>query len=333
METLADYGVVGLFNYNTFTTAIYSAWIDFRSVEVAAQLASILVISAFFLIYFEKKARGKAKYYSSDIYQERPYKASGLLGGLISFFVLGVFLLAFAMPMLQLVIWGHEMILEEWNTSYLDLIQSTITLTTLAIIIVIFISTLLALPNDCKNSLVSRNLLRVSTLGYALPGSVMAVGLLFGVNEISSFAQIFGLPSINYLIFGSITLLVFAYVTRFLAVGFNSIDASVQQIKPVLIDNARLLGAKRGKIIWSVYLPMMLPGILAASLLVGVDVMKELPATYLLRPFGWDTLAIKVYELSSEGLYERAAVPALIMVAIGALMMLIFRSIDKKITL
>ena len=81
METLADYGVVVLFNYNTFTTAIYSAWIDFRSVEVAAQLASILVISAFFLIYFEKKARGKAKYYSSDIYQERPYKASGLLGG------------------------------------------------------------------------------------------------------------------------------------------------------------------------------------------------------------------------------------------------------------
>jgi len=333
METLADYGVVGLFNYNTFTTAIYSAWIDFRSVEVAAQLASILVISAFFLIYFEKKARGKAKYYSSDIYQERPYKASGLLGGLISFFVLGVFLLAFAMPMLQLVIWGHEMILEEWNTSYLDLIQSTLTLTSLAIIIVIFISTLLALPNDCKNSLVSRNLLRVSTLGYALPGSVMAVGLLYGVNEISSFAQIFGLASINYLIFGSITLLVFAYVSRFLAVGFNSIDASVQQIKPVLIDNARLLGAKRGKIIWKVYLPMMLPGILAASLLVGVDVMKELPATYLLRPFGWDTLAIKVYELSSEGLYERAAVPALIMVAIGAFMMLIFRSIDKKITL
>ena len=113
METLADFGVVSLFNYSTFTTAIYSAWGDFRSIEVAAQLASILVLIAFFLIYFEKKARGKAKYYSSDVSHVRPYEANGLIGWLLFVLVFGVFMLSFAMPMLQLIIWSLKNMVEE----------------------------------------------------------------------------------------------------------------------------------------------------------------------------------------------------------------------------
>ncbi|MEJ6660439.1 MAG: ABC transporter permease subunit, partial [Candidatus Thioglobus sp.] len=122
----------------------------------------------------------------------------------------------------------------------------------------------------------------------------------------------------------------FAYVSRFMAIAYSSIDASAQQIKPVFTQTARLLGASRMRLIWQVYLPMMMPGILAGGLLVAVDVMKELPATYLLRPFGWDTLAIQTFELSAEGLFERAAVPALMMVVIGALIMMVFRYLDKK---
>ena len=170
----------------------------------------------------------------------------------------------------------------------------------------------------------------MATLGYALPGSVMAVGLLYGVNQISAINIHFGGESINHLIFGSIALLIFAYVSRFMAIGYSSIDASAQQIKPVYTQSARLLGASRMRMIWQVYLPMMKPGILAGGLLVAVDVMKELPATYLLRPFGWDTLAIQVYELSAEGLFERAAIPALIMVVFGAMLMGVFQYLDKK---
>ena len=153
---------------------------------------------------------------------------------------------------------------------------------------------------------------------------------MYGVNQISEINNYLGGESINHLIFGSIALLVFAYVSRFMAIAYSSIDASAQQIKPVFTQSARLLGASRQRLIWRVYLPMMTPGILAGGLLVAVDVMKELPATYLLRPFGWDTLAIQVYELSAEGLYERAAVPALIMVLFGALIMSIFQYLDKK---
>jgi len=331
METLADFGVVGLFNYDTFTTAIYSAWGDFRSIEVAAQLASLLVLVAFFLIYFEKKARGQAKYYSADVSNKRPYKATGWSGWLITIFVLGVFMLAFAMPMLQLVIWGVESFSDEWSDKYFDLINSTTILTIVAAIVTVTIATVLALPGRCKaDSLWLKTVIRMATLGYALPGSVMAVGLLYGINQISAINIHFGGESINHIIFGSIALLIFAYVSRFMAIGYSSIDASAQQIKPVYTQSARLLGASRLRLVWRVYLPMMTPGILAGGLLVAVDVMKELPATYLLRPFGWDTLAIQTYELSAEGLFERAAVPALIMVAFGALLMGVFQFLDKK---
>ncbi|CAC9613933.1 Ferric iron ABC transporter, permease protein [uncultured Gammaproteobacteria bacterium] len=331
METLADFGVVSLFNYDTFTTAIYSAWGDFRSIEVAAQLASLLVLVAFFLIYFEKKARGQAKYYSADVSNKKPYQARGAVGWLITLFVFGVFMLSFAMPMLQLLIWGWSSIALEWSTKYLDLISSTAILTLSAVIATLVIATILALPNHCKQgSIWLKSVIQLATLGYALPGSVMAVGLLYGINQISVINIYFGGESINHIVFGSIVLLLFAYVSRFMTIAYSSIEASAQQIKPVFTQSARLLGASRLKLVMQVYLPMITPGILAGGLLVAVDLMKELPATYLLRPFGWDTLAIQVYELSAEGLFERAAVPALIMVLFGSMLMLIFQVLDRR---
>ncbi|KAA0445848.1 MAG: iron ABC transporter permease [Candidatus Thioglobus sp.] len=330
MEVLADFGVVGLFNYDTFTTAIYSAWGDYRSIEVAAQLASLLVLVAFFLIYFEKKARGQAKYYSTNVCNVKPYQASGIIAWLITLFVFGVFMLSFAMPMLQLLIWGWESIAQELSAKYFDLFLSTAILTFSAVAITIVIAIILALPRCKQDSFWLKNVIQLATLGYALPGSVMAVGLLYGINQISVINIYFGGTSLNHLIFGSIALLLLAYVSRFIAIAYNSIEASAQQIKPVLTQSARLLGASQTRLISSIYLPILTPGILAGGLLVAVDVMKELPATYLLRPFGWDTLAIQVYELSAEGLFERAAIPALIMVLFGSVLMLIFQVLDKK---
>ena len=331
METLADFGVVSLFNYSTFTTAIYSAWGDFRSIEVAAQLASLLVLVAFFLIYFERRARGKAKYYSTDISHIRPYVASGWIGWLLFLFVFSVFMLSFAMPILQIIIWSIEVFAKEWSGKYTGFISSTAILTLSAAALTVTVATILALPSSCKNnSRVLQMLIHFSTLGYALPGSVMAVGLMYGVQNISLINEYFGGSSLNHLLFGSIALLLFAYVSRFMAIAYNSANASAEQIKPVYEQSARLLGVSRFRLVWKVYLPMMTPGIMAGALLVAVDVMKELPATYLLRPFGWDTLAIRVYELSAEGLFERAAVPALMMVVFGAVLMLAFNKLDSS---
>ena len=235
------------------------------------------------------------------------------------------------MPLLQILVWSVEVFSLEWSSRYLDYFASSSILTFSATTLIVFIAIILALPSQRKaESKVLQILIRFSTLGYTLPGSVMAVGLMYGVQNISVISIYFGGSSINHILFGSVALLLFAYVSRFLAIAYNSSIASSEQIKPVFAQSARLLGASRFRLIKEVYLPMMMPGILAGALLVSVDVMKELPATYLLRPFGWDTLAIRVFELSSEGLYERAAIPALIMVIFGAIIMLIFNKLDSE---
>ena len=232
---------------------------------------------------------------------------------------------------MQIIVWSIDVINMEWSAKYLNFFISTGVLTLSAAILTVFVATILALPSQRKNNSKSLQILiRLSTLGYALPGSVMAVGLLYTVQSISQVSIYFGGSSINHVFFGSVALLLFAYVSRFMAIAFNSASASSEQIKPVYEQSAKLLGASRLRLIWQVYLPMMTPGILAGGLLVAVDVMKELPATYLLRPFGWDTLAIRVYELSAEGLFERAAVPALMMVVFGTLLMLIFNKLDRS---
>ena len=240
-------------------------------------------------------------------------------------------MLSFAMPLLQILIWSAELFSVEWSDRYFDYFTSSGILTISATALTVVIAIILALPSRRKSDSKGLQLLiRFSTLGYALPGSVMAVGLLYGVQNISLISIYFGGSSINHILFGSVALLLFAYVSRFMAIAYNSSSASVEQIKPVYEQSARLLGASRFRLIKEVYLPMMTPGILAGGLLVAVDVMKELPATYLLRPFGWDTLAIRVFELSSEGLYERAAIPALMMVFIGAVIMLLFNKLDSE---
>ncbi len=239
-------------------------------------------------------------------------------------------MLSFAMPLLQILIWSLEVYSIEWSMRYFDYFVSTGTLTVCATLLTVTVATILALPSKRKsNSKTLQWLIRFSTLGYALPGSVMAVGLLYGVQNISLISIYLGGSSINHILFGSVVLLLFAYISRFMAIAYNSTSASSEQIKPVYEQSARLLGASRFRLIKEVYFPMMMPGILAGALLVAVDVMKELPATYLLRPFGWDTLAIRVFELSSEGLYERAAIPALMMVFFGAIIMLMFNKLDS----
>ncbi len=323
METLADFGVVSLFNFDTFTTAIYSSWEDFRSIETATQLSSMLVLIAFLLIHFEKKARGGAKYYSTNILDYRLYKPTGITKWLITGFVLFWFMLAFVMPVLQLIVWAYYNYSNYTTSSYINNINSSVILTFGATSLIILIATMLVLFSRNNKNFINNTLIKISTLGYALPGSIMAIGLLYVIQQISVVSIYFGGQSINHLLYGSIFLLFWAYISRFMAIAYNSIDASIEHIKPSYIYSARLLGINRIRLFIRIYLPIMLPSILAASLLVGVDILKELPATYLLRPYGFDTLAIKVYELSAEGLFEVASIPAITMILISILLLLL----------
>lgn len=312
METLADFGLVSMFNYNTFTLAIYSAWSDFRSIEVASQLSSMLMLLAILLIFLEKKTRGSAKYHSYSNSNKKIYKNK-----LIVLYPLIILMLAFIMPIVQLFIWVFS---AENITTYLDILQNSIILIVVSVFIIISISLFINLSTQSK---FLKNINKIATVGYALPGSIIAVSTLYLVSFIHS-------ENLSFLLSNSIILLVFAYTIRFIAIGYNTILSSKQQIKPVFIESAKMLGSSKFKINTKIYLPMLSSGILAASILISIDILKELPATYLLRPFGFDTLAVKVFEFNEEGLYENAAVPSIIMVLLATIMILIVQKLEKK---
>ena len=327
MEVLADFGLVSLFNYNTFTLAIYSAWSDFRSIEMASQLASLLVLITFLLIY-SKRFFLSGKYYSYGITDKTLYYPRGMKKYAILMIPISVFLVAFILPVMQLIIWSIPLIHIEIHRTYITLISNTLLLSTIATICIILFALIFVFNNSSRSNAIA---IRIATSGYVLPGSVIAVGILYGVSSISAVSDSLGFGNINYLLFGSIALLIFAYITRFITIAYNTILANKEQINQVFIDNATLLGASKFRQITHIYLPMLKVGIISSASIVMIDIIKELPATYLLRPFGYDTLAVKTYEFSAEGLYELASIPALFMVIVSVILLFIVNKLSSNI--
>ncbi len=323
METLADFGAVSIFNYDTFTTAIYKTWRGFFDINTAAQLATLLLGFLFLLLILERFMRGKAQFHQ-QVVERQPQRY--ILNRWQTILVVSCFMvlliLAFFIPVAQLFYWvflGSKKYVSDHLVSFFF---NSVALSFIAAIIVLIISVVFVQLDRTKKRWLSAAI-RVACLGYALPGSVLAVGIvmvLAGLNHqlIEPIQRIFGLSQ-QQLLLGSVFGLLFAYVMRFLAIGFSTLDASVSSIKPILADVAKTLGVNSAQIWRRVYFPQLLPGFLTAILLVFIEVMKEMPATLLLRPFGWDTLSIKIYELTSEGQWQEAALPALLLISVGLL--------------
>ncbi len=328
MEVLADFGLVSLFNYNTFTLAIYSAWSDFRSIEMASQLSSLLVLITFILLY-SKQFFLSGKHHSYGITDKTMYYPSGYKKMLIMLLLMSIFSIAFVLPIVQLLIWGIPLVLSEITTNYLDLVSNTLVLSMIATLCIIIFALIFVFNSTGKLNTLA---IRIATAGYVLPGAVIAVGILYGVSSLSVVTEWLGVGNLNFMLFGSIALLIFAYITRFITIAYNTILASKEQIHPVFIESATLLGASKYKQIRTVYLPMLKVGIITSSSIVMIDIIKELPATYLLRPFGYDTLAVKTYEFSTEGLYELASIPALFMVGVSIVLLLLVNKMGGKIS-
>jgi iron(III) transport system permease protein len=323
METLADFGTVAVFNYDTFTTAIYKSWFGFFNLQAAAQLASLLLLFVALSLMAEKHSRGSRRYVQGARLQHRfryPLKAWQKLGalGLCTL----VLLVAFVAPLTQLLLWMIEEGLSMLDQRYFDLMWHTLLLGAMAAGLTVSLALLLAFSRRDAGKRF-RAFSSVATLGYALPGSVLAVGVVLSFAEIDRYVFIpvqallgFDKPT---LLVGSVMALLAAYWVRFLAVAHGPVEAGLMRIRRSIPEAARSLGAGRGQVFWQIYLPMLRPGLLTAAVLVFVDVMKEMPATLLLRPYGWDTLAVRIYELTSEGEWERAALPAISLVLVGLL--------------
>lgn len=323
MEALADFGTVATFGYRTLTEAIYRVWLGMFDRAAATQLASLLLLFAGTLIVLERALRGRARFTQS---QRRgpgvvPVRLRGgwaVGAGAACTLVLGA---AFVLPLAQLLRWALEVLGQTGFTRVATLVANTLLLAALAAAVTCALALVLVYARRLHPSVPVRLSGRFATMGYALPGSVIAVGVLAPLawvdhTLLGAMERVLGRP-LGLLLTGSAAGLIFAYVVRFLAVGFQTADASLARIPPTLDDAARSLGASVGEALRRVHLPLMRGGLLTALILVFVETMKEMPATLLLRPFGLDTLAVGVWERTSESLWAEAAVPALAIVIAG----------------
>ncbi|PWV65869.1 ABC transporter permease [Plasticicumulans acidivorans] len=323
METLADFGTVAVFNFDTFTTAIYKTWFGLFSLPAATQLASLLLLSVVLALGAERALRGRARYAAAGRAQggER-IVLRGVRGWLASGLCSGVLALGFVLPLSRLLYWALERGLADLDARYLERLLNTLGLGALAALLTVGAALLLALAVRRQPSLTVRLAVRLATLGYALPGSVLAVGLMITLTwvdrRLGELGDWLGLP-LDAVLRGSVWALLIAYGVRFTAAAWGPVDAACERVRPSLIEAARGLGVHGSGLLRRVYLPLLRPGLLAAALLVLVDVVKEMPATLLLRPFGFDTLAIRIYEMTAEGDWAGAALPALTLVLAGLL--------------
>lgn len=323
METLADFGAVAVFNFDTFTTAIYKTWYGFFSLSSAAQLASLLLLAVMLVVYGERRARGQDHAASERPRGQALYRLHGLKAWMASGWCALVFACAFVVPMVQLVVWCWQRGRFDLDERYRELILHTLYLGAMAALITVAVALLLAFARRQVPTPGIRAGVALANLGYALPGSVLAVSLMLAfsfldrelVVPLSSWLGGAGRP----LLLGSVAALLVAYLVRFIAVAYGPLESSLARIRPSLPQAARSLGVGGPRLFFKVYLPLLLPGTLSAALLVFVDTLKEMPATLLMRPFGWDTLAVRVFEMTSEGEWARASLPALTLVLVGLL--------------
>lgn len=333
METLADFGAVSVFNYDTFTTAIYKAWFGFFSLQAAAQLASLLLLFVGLALITERSLRGRARFHEArNGARARPQRLRGPGAWAASGAAALVFLLAFLLPVAQLSVWAFHALTTDIDARYFGILFHTLLLGGMAALLTVAGALILAVTRRRQADRLTRASVSVATLGYALPGAVLAVGVmvvLTGVdNAWVALMRIFDGQWSGRLLGGTVVALLLAYLVRFMAVAFGPIESAFERIPPSLTEAARMLGTGPLESARRIYLPLLRPGLLTAALLVLVDVMKEMPATLMLRPFGWDTLAVRIFELTAEGYWERAALPALTLVLIGLLpiVMLVRRS-------
>lgn len=327
METLADFGAVSIFNYDTFTTAIYKAWFGMFSLSGAAQLSSVLVVFVLCLIVSEQFLRRRMRFSEAGRTNrsERLVLQGGWKWAAFSASLL-VFIVSFALPCLQLAVWGAQA-LGDGVLRYVEYAFNTLLLGIGGTVIVVAAALLLAFARKSHGGLFINFSARIATLGYALPGTVLAVGIFIPAawldSQLLNVAERLTGLSFSPFVQGSVGLLVGAYCIRFLAAGYGSVDSAMQRITPSIGDAARSLGVTGFSMLGRVYLPMLKKGMITAAILVLVDIMKEMPITLMMRPFGWDTLAVKLYEYTAEAEWQLAAIPAVALIAAGVVPVLL----------
>ncbi len=336
METLADYGTVSYFSVQTFTTGIYRTWFSLGDPIAASKLAACLMVFVLIILSLEAVSRRNAQYHhTSKKYRRLSGEPLGPLQstGAIALCSLPI-LVGFALPLILLAQLGLREGALTIDGRFLAVAFNTLILGSLAALIVVSAAALLTFGVRLYPHLITRFAHRLAGMGYAVPGSVIAVGILVPVGVFDNavdqwFRSTFGV-STGLLLTGSIAALLFAYTVRFAAVALQTTNSAFSKISVTVDNAARVLGAKPGRLLFRIHLPMMRGSLITAALIVFVEVVKELPATVIMRPFNFDTLAVRAHNLAADERLGEAALPALAIVAVGILpVILMARAISK----
>ncbi len=324
METLNDYGTVQYFGVQTFTTGIFRTWYGMGERVAATQLAAILLLLTLGLILLERWSRRRSRYYQlGHPTAVNRFQLQGI-------HVIGAWLMCWLPLTLGFLLPGGLLI--QMSLDNIDLLResqfwqyarNSFVLACLTAVIAVIISLILAYTRRIYSSWSLTSAIQIASIGYAIPGSVIAVGVLIPIGFWDStfntwLSTHLALES-RWILSGSMTAVIFAYLVRFLAVSFSTVEANLLKIRPHLDEAARSLGYHSTAIFFKIHVPLLWKGVLTALLLVFVDVMKELPATIVIRPFNFDTLAVRAYQLASDERLAEAAAPALSIVLVGIL--------------
>ncbi len=325
METLADYGTVAFFGLGVFTTGIFRTWFGLGDYSSAAKLASLLLFFVFALIILERLSRNKARYHNSSgkLTRFSEYRLKGLKAWVaFASCAIPVFL-GFFLPAAQLSLWAFETWSEMVDDRFFELARNSFLLGFSAALISVILALFLGYGKRVIPGKVTIASIRTASIGYAIPGTVIAVGVIIPFawidGRIDTFMQSsFGISS-GLIFSGTLIAVMFAYVVRFLAISLQTVESGLEKIKPSMDDAARSLGCRHHETLFKIHVPLLKSSMLTALMIVFVDVMKELPATLILRPFDFNTLAVRAFELASDERLADSSTAALTIVVVGLL--------------
>lgn len=325
METLADFATVHFFAINTLTTAVYDTWLGYGSLATAAKLSCLMLLAVVLLIALERRSRSRQQVFQKSMGHEQPlcYPLKGARRWLAGLWCWGLVLAGFGLPFVILLDYGVRYFELSWTPEFVRFAGNSLAISALTALLAMGIALLLGFCRRLDGGPKSLLPLRIAAMGYAMPGTVLAIGVLvpltaldFAINDL---AEWLGHQGPGLLLTGTLTAIVFGYLVRFVAIAIGSVESSMGKISPSLDMAARSLGQGDGAMLRRVHLPLVRRGLFAGAMLVFIESMKELPAALLLRPFNFDTLATQVYQFVSDEMLERGALGAIVIVLVGLL--------------
>ena len=336
METLADYGTVQYFGVSTFTTGIFRTFYGYGDTAAAAQLAASLLAFVMLLVLLERYSRRRARYHSAAESRARadliPLMGSKAFVAVV--LCTAPLMFGFIIPVTQLLLWA-VFEAESLGWDFVSLAWNSFSLAFLAAIIVVALAIILSYAKRTKPIKPVRTVIAMAGFGYALPGTIIAIGVLIPLawadHSLIALFENFGWDNPGLILSGSLVALLFAYTVRFLAVALGSVQSGLEKIKPSLDHAGRSMGHSPLAILRKIHVPLMRTSILTAVLIVFVDVLKELPATLILRPFNFNTMAVRAYELASDERLVDAAPASIMIVLVGLIpVLMLHASISRR---